>query len=108
MYPGAQGNILFGGKRFWTDCLYSPLLTEDGQAGWLKEEPPVFEAGECQYPPQLVHYLKTYGQDKVLFGTNFPQLSWENCVQQVQAMNLPEEIELKFLGENARRVFQLD
>jgi uncharacterized protein len=60
------------------------------------------------YPPQLVHYLKTYGQDKVLFGTNFPQLSWENCVQQVQAMNLPEEIQLKFLGENARRVFQLD
>jgi putative transposase len=31
-----------GGKRFWTDCLYSPLQTEDGQAGWLKEEPPVF------------------------------------------------------------------
>ena len=60
------------------------------------------------YPPQLVHYLKTYGQDKVLFGTNFPQLSWENCVQQVQAMNLPDEIQLKFLGENARRVFQLD
>lgn len=60
------------------------------------------------YPPQLVHYLKTYGQDKVLFGTNFPQLSWENCVRQVQAMNLPEEIQLKFFRENARRVFQLD
>lgn len=60
------------------------------------------------YPPQLVHYLKTYGQDKVLFGTNFPQLSWENCVRQVQAMNLPQEIQLKFFRENARRVFQLD
>ena len=33
------------------------------------------------YPPRLVHYLKTYGQDKVLFGTTFPQLSWEKCVQ---------------------------
>ena len=32
-------------------------------------------------------------------GTNFPQLSWERCVQQVQAMNLPEEIQAKFLGE---------
>ena len=60
------------------------------------------------YPPQLVHYLKTYGQDKVLFGTNFPQLSWEKCVQQVYAMNLPEEVQTKFLGGNARRVFQLD
>src|SRR6266566_2657095 len=50
MYPGAQGNILFfgGGKRFWTDCLYSSLPTEDEQAGWLKEEPPVIYAGECQ------------------------------------------------------------
>jgi len=54
-----------------------------------------------------VHYLKTYGQDKVLFGTNFPQLSWEQCVQQVQAMHLPLEIQAKFLGENARRVFRL-
>lgn len=60
------------------------------------------------YPPQLWHYLKTYGQDKVLFGTNFPQLSWKQCVQQVQAMNLPQEIETKCLGENARRVFRLD
>ena len=60
------------------------------------------------YPPQLVHYLKTYGQDKVLFGTNFPQLSWEKCVQQVREMDLPKEIQMKFLGSNARRVFQLD
>jgi uncharacterized protein len=60
------------------------------------------------YPAQLVHYLITYGQDKVLFGTNFPQLSWEKCVQQVQAMNLPLEIQAKFLGGNARRVFRLE
>jgi predicted TIM-barrel fold metal-dependent hydrolase len=60
------------------------------------------------YPPQLVHYLKTYGQDKVLFGTNFPQLSFTKCVQQVHAMNLPDEIQTKFLSGNARCVFQLD
>jgi predicted TIM-barrel fold metal-dependent hydrolase len=60
------------------------------------------------YPQQLVHYLKTYGQDKVLFGTNFPQLPFTKCVQQVQAMNLPEEIQTKFLSANARRVFQLE
>src|SRR5215471_14928455 len=60
------------------------------------------------YPPQLVHYLKTYGQDKVLFGTNFPQLSFAKYVQQVHAMNLPDEIQMKFLSENARRVFRLE
>ena len=60
------------------------------------------------YPPQLVHYLKTYGQDKVLFGTNFPQLSFAKCVQQVHAMNLPDEIQMKFLSESAHRAFRLD
>jgi uncharacterized protein len=60
------------------------------------------------YPQQLVHYLKTYGQDKVLFGTNFPHLSFTKCVQQVRDMNLPDEIQEKFLRGNARRVFQLD
>jgi hypothetical protein len=35
-----DSDVLFGGKRFWTDYLYSLLPTEDGQAGWMKEEPP--------------------------------------------------------------------
>ena len=48
MYPGAQGNIRFAGKRFWTDCLYSSLPTEDEQVGWMKEEPPSIYGGECQ------------------------------------------------------------
>lgn len=59
------------------------------------------------YPPQLIHYLKTYGQDKVLFGTNFPQLSLEKCVAQVKELGLAAAIEGKFLGQNARRVFKL-
>ena len=51
MYPGAQGNILFfgGGKRFWTDCLYSYTQTGYEQAGWMKEEPPSMYGGECQF-----------------------------------------------------------
>lgn len=59
------------------------------------------------YPAQLIHYVKTYGQDKVLFGTNFPQLSLEKCVEQVKEIGLPPEIEAKFFGRNAARVFKL-
>src|SRR5215210_1075259 len=59
------------------------------------------------YPPQLLHYLKTYGQDKVLFGTNFPQLSLEKCVGQVNELGLSDEVKAKFLFQNARRVFKL-
>ena len=60
------------------------------------------------YPPQLVHYLKTYGSDKVLFGTNFPQLPFAKCVEQVFDLELPPDVRAKFLHANARRVFQLD
>lgn len=59
------------------------------------------------YPPQLLHYLKTYGQDKVLFGTNFPQLSLEKCAQQALELNLPETVQAKFLAGNAKRIFKL-
>jgi hypothetical protein len=60
------------------------------------------------YPPQLLHYIKTYGQDKVLFGTNFPQLSLEKCVQQVYELGLPEAVQARFFGTNAQRVFKLE
>jgi predicted TIM-barrel fold metal-dependent hydrolase len=60
------------------------------------------------YPSQLVHFMKTYGRDKVLFATNFPMLSFEKCAEQVQDLGLSPEIEAKFLHENARRVFRLE
>ena len=60
------------------------------------------------YPPALLHYLKTYGKDKVLFGSNFPQLPLDRCIQQVEVLGLPPAVEQKFLFENARRVFNLE
>ncbi len=60
------------------------------------------------YPPQLVHFMNTYGRDKVLFGTNFPMLPLETCVQQAMALDLKPETQASFLAGNARRVFALD
>jgi len=59
------------------------------------------------YPPQLIHYMKTYGKNKVLFGTNFPQLSLEKCVEQAYALDLADDVRAGFFSENARRVFKL-
>ncbi len=54
-YRGAHGNRRAGlVKRFWTDCLYSPIYTDGEQAGWLKEEPSAFDAAECQNSGSLV------------------------------------------------------
>ncbi len=60
------------------------------------------------YPPPLVHFLCTYGREKVLFATNFPMLRLEKCAEQARALGLPPEIERKFLSDNARAVFKLD
>ncbi len=59
------------------------------------------------YPPQLLQFLRSYGQDKVLFGSNFPQLALDRCVAQVRDLALPAQVDAKFLHGNARRVFGL-
>jgi predicted TIM-barrel fold metal-dependent hydrolase len=60
------------------------------------------------YPPQLLHFINTYGQDKVLFGTNFPMLSLEACARQAAALDLKPEARGRFLSGNARRVFGIE
>ena len=59
------------------------------------------------YPPALLQFLKTYGKDKVLFGTNFPQLTFARCVEQAKALDRPEAARSAFFQGNARRVFRL-
>jgi uncharacterized protein len=59
------------------------------------------------YPPQLLQFMNTYGREKVLFGTNFPQLGLARCVEQAAALELRPEARAAFLYENARRVFKL-
>jgi hypothetical protein len=60
------------------------------------------------YPPQLIHFIKTYGQGKVLFGSNFPQLPFKRAVEQALALDLGPESQANFLFENAKRVFKLE
>ena len=39
------------------------------------------------YPPQLLHFMRSYGRTKVLFGTNFPQLPFEKCMGRSRPWN---------------------
>ena len=60
------------------------------------------------YPPQLLQYMSTYGKHKVLFGSNFPQLQFDRCMDQVEGLGLKDDVKALFLRENAVRVFRLD
>jgi hypothetical protein len=59
------------------------------------------------YPQQLIHFMNTYGKSKVLFGTNFPQLSLQRCTKEALALEFRPEARAAFLHENARRIFRL-
>ncbi|NQD94380.1 amidohydrolase family protein, partial [Pseudomonas sp. CrR25] len=58
-------------------------------------------------PASLLQFMQSYGQDKVLFGSNFPQLALSRCMSQVEEVGLSAQVQAKFLHENARRVFKL-
>jgi uncharacterized protein len=59
------------------------------------------------YPPQLLNFINSYGENKVLFGTNFPMLSFQECVEQATALKIADKAKAKFLSGNAIRVFNL-
>lgn len=60
-----------------------------------------------RYPNELVAYLKAHGQNKVLFGTNYPMISPKKCLAHLSVLALDEEVERQFLYENAKRVFSI-
>ena len=60
-----------------------------------------------RYPPELVAYLKAHGKHKVMFGTNYPMLTPEACLKELDRLGLDEETTELFLSKNAKAVFSL-
>lgn len=54
-----------------------------------------------------MNYINTYGQDKVLFGTDFPVLGFKRTMDEVLGLGLRPEPLRKFLRDNAARVYGL-
>lgn len=60
-----------------------------------------------RYPQELVTYMKTNGRNKVLFGTNYPMILPDKCLEDLDSLGLNEEGKELFLHQNAERVFRL-
>lgn len=60
------------------------------------------------WPQSFVHYIRSYGQDKVIFGTDFPVLDFARTMAEIEALDLPEVPKRKFLRDNAIRVYRLE
>jgi uncharacterized protein len=59
-------------------------------------------------PPELIQFMNTRGQDKVLFASDHPVLSFERCLAEAEDLPLREGVLEKYLRGNALRVFSWD
>ena len=59
------------------------------------------------WPESFVHFINTWGKDKVLFGTDWPVIDPERAITEIEALELRPESKQKFLRDTALRLFRL-
>jgi predicted TIM-barrel fold metal-dependent hydrolase len=60
------------------------------------------------WPPALLHYMNSYGRQKVIFGTDFPVLQFERTRAEFDALALKPETRQAVLRDNALRIYKLE
>jgi len=60
-----------------------------------------------RYPTELVEYLRGRGKHKVLFGTNYPMITPEKALRDLDTLGLDADSRHAFLTGNAHRIFDL-
>lgn len=59
------------------------------------------------WPEAFIKYMNSYGQDQVIFGTDFPVLPFERTRADFEAIALKPEVKRKVLRDNALRLYKL-
>jgi predicted TIM-barrel fold metal-dependent hydrolase len=59
------------------------------------------------WPQSFVQFINSWGQDKVIFGTDFPIIDFQRAIDDIAALDLKPEVRRKFLRENVRRIYGL-
>ena len=94
------------------------VLTHTGWP-WIEEaiamawkHPNVFLGTSAYAPkywkPEMVKFINSHGQDKVMWGTDFPLIDHAESLGQIDELGLRETSKAKLLHDNAARIFKLD
>ncbi len=60
-----------------------------------------------RYPADFVEFMRGRGRRKVMFGSNYPMITPEDCLKGLGDLGLDEEARALFLWRNATEVFRL-
>jgi predicted TIM-barrel fold metal-dependent hydrolase len=60
------------------------------------------------WPKEIVHYANTYGQNKFMFGSDWPIVDPVRAAREAEALNFQPQSFRKIMRENAIQVFKLD
>jgi len=60
------------------------------------------------WPASLVNFINTYGQDKAIYGTDYPALSFERTRREIDDLGLRDGSHRKLMFENAKRLYKID
>jgi len=60
------------------------------------------------WPASFTRYINSFGQDKVIFGTDYPVLPFKRTLEDIDALGLKPQVRRKLLRDNAIRVYGLE
>jgi predicted TIM-barrel fold metal-dependent hydrolase len=60
------------------------------------------------WKPEMIKFINSWGQDKVVWGTDFPLISHKESLEQLDRLELRETARKKLLWANAERIFPYD
>jgi uncharacterized protein len=87
-----------------------PWVEEMISVAW--KHPNVYIGSDAYAPkfwkPEFVRFIDSWGQDKVLFGTDFPIIDFERATREINELGLKEDSKQKLLWKNTAHVYGLN
>jgi predicted TIM-barrel fold metal-dependent hydrolase len=86
---------------------------------WVEEmiavaykHPNVFIGSDAYAPKywddKFIHFINTFGQDKVIFGTDWPVIPHLRARNEIADLGIKQSSLVKFLSENTREIYSFD
>jgi predicted TIM-barrel fold metal-dependent hydrolase len=85
-----------------------PWIEELIALGW--KHPNIYISSSGHRPKywdkSFYNFLRTRGQDKVLFGTDYPLLFHKDTLEEIMSLDLKETVVKKFIFQNSKKLFK--